>query len=200
MRLTRKQREALKLGGAPKLLFTIEEDCPLEPGDHLPVCAGMELVIERVKPTEKGDYWWAQYKIRDFRVRLPRRNPPVDAKSKAHLDSKGYPRAFTAPEIEVARIAGGVTSAKSLAVPGHDLAESVEDEDHTLLRLAARARQATRKEEEREERARDRSQQAAKMIADTAIMIARKGGDPVEFLASIQRLASQKQDEYRDAA
>lgn len=89
----------------------------------------------------------------------------------------------------------------STAVRAIDDAESVPSVFQNVLTLEAHSRHATRRAEDaKEEHAEEQARQLARQLRDVAVAIHRAGGNPVEFLAGVQREISAKRDELRDAA
>lgn len=77
IRLTRAQREKLKVGECPGITGTGK--CPVGRDDVIVVVKGLEVRVLRVDPKANG--WKLHYEVRDRRdpVRLVRRTPPVVA-------------------------------------------------------------------------------------------------------------------------
>ena len=175
MELTREQRDRIRAGGAPRLTFPGDEPCPLEPGTEIVIASNLSIRIERIRRTKKGEHI-AFYTIRDFRVQLMRRVPPMH--SPPDLDELGYPIPHDKEAIARARVEGAITSSPALAVPG-DAGEVVPGEYQNVVRMSSRSKWAEHQATERaEQQMRDAARRVTAQIRDNLVTMARQGVDP----------------------
>ncbi|MGH3029260.1 MAG: hypothetical protein ACRDNE_00560 [Gaiellaceae bacterium] len=200
MDLTPSQRDQIRAGGAPRLTAPGDRPCPVSPGDVISVAFGLELVVERITRTRKGEHR-VIYGVRDFQVRLPRRVPPTNAHSRRHLDANGMPAPLNAEEIARARREGATTSTKRLAVRGHDLAESVGEDDQNVITMRSRETWAEREHRERgEQHAREDARRVGVHLRDVVVRAARLGVDPTPLIARLEREIAAQEREFRGRA
>lgn len=162
-----------------------------EPKDVREAASKLWVIVSKqdwVRTGSKRGTWRVYFGLRDFRVHLPRRVPPVEATSRTHLDEYGYPPRPTPAEIAEARAEGASTSSKELAVRGHDVAENLEEDDYKVIDMDARRRWAEHKrDQDAEELARKDARRFAAHLRQVVIGMARQGVDPTPLIADLER-------------
>ncbi len=180
LRLTRAQRTAIFAGGAPRIAFPGTQPPDIEAGQVIPLSTNVSLTIRGTTRGKKGEHILV-YSVRDDRPNLLRRRPPAHSPQGADegpLDAEAIARA--------ARESAYTTTSHGALT---DAGEAVEPEYQDKLTRESRARWAAEQSTERlEQQARQGARKLGAQLRDLAIEIVRNGGDPVAFLAGVQRL------------
>jgi hypothetical protein len=106
MKLTKSQREKLAAGEPVKIAG--EGECPVAPGDTIPVLTGVELIVTGIR-TPKGGGWSLRYTLTRADVALfLKRRPSIPANDfkrvRAGFDSAGAPGTSTPAAIKAAAL------------------------------------------------------------------------------------------------
>jgi hypothetical protein len=105
------------------------------PGEWIDVASNLWLCPEAPKFTPRKRIGWRiAFRLRDFRVRIPRRTPGMFEAPETDDDGRPIPPGPTA--IEAARLDGSYTAAHALAVPECD--ESIDELAQRRIDLRAR--------------------------------------------------------------
>lgn len=181
--ISAKFRERVLAGDRPGLVFSGEEDCPLEVGQEFPLTSNVSILVNRITKTKGGDHR-CRYAVIDMRATLPRRTPPMF--EPPETDEFGYPIKPTPGAIAAATIDGNYCQGNSQAVP--DVGEEVGIEYQRVLGTKSRAKTIARNKEEQpvEEAGKDleRLNSETKELAKRAIKM---GLDPTIALAPVAR-------------
>jgi hypothetical protein len=172
-------------GDRPGLIFSGNEDCPLEFGQEVELTSNVSILINRVTKTKGGDHR-CRYAVRDFRETLIRRTPKMH--EPPERDEYGYPIPHTKEAIAAATVDGNYTQDPRQAVPS--TGPEVDVEYRRVL--GARKRKAVMDSESEHEAQRKRERALRDELRSTL-----KGLEPqaaAELLAEVERLCTEAKD------
>lgn len=187
MKLTREQRQACFDGRWPRITYPAGKPCPVEVGERYWLSNLCELVVTKVRRARTGE-WVLVYEVHRrepalyMAVRSPRATTPKEREEFTEVQARGY------------------THSRSNALDPQAGAVYFDGDNDPILVDARKRFAEQRQSEAKVEQTEENARQVARQLRDLAVAIHRSGGDPVEFLAGVQRQIAVKRDELRDAA